>query len=143
MIHVGDKIVEPRGIARVTVGERVVFDSATSGGGGITGFVSPNPVAGAVAQISAQTVTTQEATVYAEGGVAPYTYAWVKTAGGPNWTILRPASVTTAFRATGVAAAGDDTATFEVTITDARGHSVTASVDAIASNYGRLSGDAV
>lgn len=138
MIHVCDKIVAPRGIARVSVGAKVVFDSAS--GGGFTVSIDPTLVTGAVAHTDPRTVTTQNALASPTGGAAPFTYSWAQTSGSINWSVRTPTGQGTTFSCTSVAADSSETATFEVTVTDARGRTAVASVTASAQNYGGLSG---
>lgn len=111
-----------------------------AGGGAFPVTINPDPAYGAVAQLGGPTVTTQPVTASPGGGLAPYSYAWEKLVGSSDWSILAPTAQSTAFRCTGVTPGEDFTANFQVTVTDARGRSSTASVLATVSNYGRLDG---
>jgi hypothetical protein len=87
----------------------------TGGGGSITLAISPSPVTktGRTA-----TITTGNVTATPTGGLAPYTYAWVKQS-GDDINITAPSSAVTAFRADGMSVDEVRTAVFRCTCTDA------------------------
>lgn len=137
MIHVGDKIVVPKGFSKIRVGARVVFDAAKVGGG-LTVFALPTLARGAQAFGSPVDVTTQPATATASGGTEPYSYLWSTVTSDGAWVITSPNSRTTSFRRSALSEAQTSTATFKCTVTDARGRTGEAEVDAICQNYGNL-----
>lgn len=66
------------------------------------------------------TVTAGPCTATPTGGVAPFTYAWVKLS-GDDITITAPTAATTSFNASGMANGEDRSATFRCTVTDTLG----------------------
>lgn len=118
-------------------GDAVLWSGA---GGAFEVLIDPSPAMGAIAQDSAGSVTTNLCTATPLGGVAPYTYLWTKTEGSDDWIALASLGQSTAFRCSEVPAGESGIATFEVTVTDSRGRTGTASVGAYVSNYGGLSG---
>lgn len=116
------------------------FVLGAGGGGGGGGFTVPldnNTAMGGAASNIAVAINTSAVTAMPAGGTAPYVYAWSKTAGDSNWSILSPAAATTQFRRTGNAPGDTETATFICTVTDANGaHSTSAACQATVTNYG-------
>lgn len=98
----------------------------------------PASAYGAASSNTPVAISTEVIIATPSGGVAPYTYAWVRTDGGvDSWTIIFPASQETSFRANSVASGVIRTATFKVTVTDARGQFVDSiNINATAENYG-------
>ena len=91
---------------------------------------SPSPIA----------IQTQPVTAAAQGGTAPFTFAWTQASGDPA-TILNPTGAQTAFRFASVGPGDSRGASFVCTITDATGASAQPStVFASATNYGNLGG---
>ena len=127
-------------IGRVSVltpaGSVDVFNAAD--GGALGASVSPILVTGAQASGSPIPITTAETEARAANGRAPLAFAW-SGGGTGEWSITSPSSPRTAFTCTNVAEGETYTATFTVEITDARGRSDTASVNASVTNYGDLS----
>ncbi len=99
---------------------------------------SPGYVSGARAGVN-QPVFTRQTTVTVSGGKKPYSFAWSTVV---DWTVTAPTSATTSF-SSGVSPGTDATATFTCTVTDARGDTVTASVNAAVFNYGGGSGGVI
>lgn len=145
----GSKMAIPRGImlpdgslkafARVAIraasGDGDLWDSASYSG--LTVAVEPAYAYGALAVPSAITATTNSVTAAATGAVGPVAWSWVKTAGDSSWSAVSPSEATTAFRHADTDPDGIEVvATFEVTATDGIGQTGTATVEAIALNYG-------
>jgi hypothetical protein len=86
----------------------------TGGGGSITLSISPSP-ATRTGQLA--TITTANVTATPAGGLAPYTYAWVKQS-GDDINAVSPSSAVTRFRADGMSAPETRTAIFRCTATD-------------------------
>lgn len=82
-------------------------------------------------------VATADTTLSIVGGRAPFTYAWARTdGGGHSWTINSPSALNTRFT-TLVAPYSLESATFEMTVTDANGTVVVGpEITAYAENYG-------
>lgn len=137
MIHAGNKLVVPKGISKVRVGARLVFDAAQVGGG-LSVIAFPEFVRGAQAFGSPVDVTTQATTATGSGGTEPYTYLWSEVTSDGAWTITAPSSRTTSFRATSLAENDTRSGTFKCTVTDARGRTGEFEVDAFCQNYGNL-----
>lgn len=76
--------------------------------------------------------TSNAVVITATGGTAPYSYAWtiITYTNGTSPTVGSPASATTTFTQTNLAAGDVDTATFRCTVTDSASNSTTVDVDA-------------
>lgn len=79
---------------------------------------------------SNSTLTTVIATAIPTGGITPYTYSWVRTA-GTKGVANNPTSAVTTFTATGMAVDEYSTNTFRVTVTDAVGTTATKTMTVI------------
>lgn len=127
-------------IARISMrdagGDFVLFDSATAGTLDVA--ISPSPVVGSDGQSGDAIIETGPATAVASGGTEPYSYAWDDPLGSSDWAIETPLSATTSFTALSVSAGASATNDFRCTVTDARGRTGTATVQARAFNYGGL-----
>lgn len=112
------------GAWRSLVGVKVYSDGAwrdvanfTSGGGSITLAISPSPV---TAQRRNATVQSLNVTATPTGGIAPYTYSWVKQS-GDDITALSPSAAVTKFVASGMDELEERSAVFRCTGTDSLG----------------------
>lgn len=106
----------------------------------MTATVAPLSVEGYVYSNAPMTCRTEQAEVTITGGVAS-TYSWTRIDVAPGaWTIVAPGGQRTAFDAPALANGETRTATFQCVVTDANGNTVTLSVTANASNYGRDTG---
>lgn len=107
------------------------------GGGGVAVPLDSNIALGGAASNINVAINTSAVTAMPDGGVSPYTYAWSKTSGDANWTILSPNAATTQFRRTGNGPGESETATFICTVTAANGATgVSSAVQATVTNYG-------
>jgi hypothetical protein len=95
----------PGGVLAVTAGFR-----ATASPGGISTSV-----------FGLSSASSQSVTVTPFGGVAPFTYAWVRTSGDTTITANTPSSGTSWFDVTGLALGEYNTAVFRCTVTDSTG----------------------
>lgn len=124
------------GIARasILVGgvDYVIFDGAA---GGLTVDASPIDAVGWGNSPADVLVTTNLVTATASGGTAPYSYAWAQIDGVEVWGITAATSAASRFNVT-VTAGGVETATFECTVSDARGRTGSVLVLATAYNFG-------
>lgn len=80
---------------------------------------NPTSVTGAGSGFAPQTVTTGSTTVTAAGGVAPYTYNWVRVSGNANITTTNPAMAITKFEYVNMPVGTSASAIFRCTVTDA------------------------
>lgn len=105
-----------RARVRTSAGLKTFFrDLAASGPSAVT--VNPDQVSGARNSMTPALVVSQETTVTATAGTAPFTYAWSQVSGDPM-TIANPAGAKTAFSAT-VPRETSMTGVFKCTVTDA------------------------
>ena len=93
--------------------------TATGGSGSLTATASPKS-AYAEAPLG-NTATTPTITVAAQGGTAPYAYAWTRKSGDVGVTATAPSSATTAFTATAPEPGDFKFAQFCVVVTDDAG----------------------
>lgn len=126
------------GLIRDTDSLETFFSPA---GGAFTVDVPPTAYGGAAANFPIA-VTSESVTVTISGGRAPFTFAWERTDDIlGDWSIINPASQSTAFRVAGLGPGVGDTAEFACTVTDANGTEViTGNVLVYAENYGGLGG---
>lgn len=112
----GDKAVE-RMVLRTPTGDKDIYVAAS-----VPLVVSASPISavGSVSTGGIATVTSNDVTVTATGGTAPYSYAWAYDSGSGTITATSPAAATTRFSGP-VASESIDDAIFECTVTDARG----------------------
>lgn len=80
---------------------------------------NPTSVTGAGSGFATQTVTTGSTTVTAAGGVAPYTYNWVRVSGDANIRTTNPAMAITNFQYVNMPVGASASAIFRCTVTDA------------------------
>ena len=80
---------------------------------------NPTSVTGAGSGFAPETVTTGSTTVTAAGGVAPYTYNWVRVSGDANIRTTNPAAATTRFEYVNMPVGASASAIFRCTVTDA------------------------
>jgi hypothetical protein len=106
-----------------------LIDCGTSGP--LVAVAEPSYVSGARSGAS-QRVYTRATLVSASGGKAPYSFAWAAVAG---WLVTSPSSANASFSSI-LGPGSDADATFDCTVTDARGDTVIASVNAAVFNYG-------
>jgi hypothetical protein len=103
--------------------------------GSLTVDASPIDAVGSGNSPADVLVTTNLVTLTATGGTAPYSYSWTQIDGVEVWGITAPSSAASRFNVT-VPGGGVETATFEGTVTDARGRTGSALVLATAYNFG-------
>lgn len=103
--------------------------------GGLTVDASPTDAVGSGSSLADILVTTNLVTASASGGTAPYSYSWTQIDGVEVWGITAATSAASRFNVT-VTAGGVETATFECTVTDARGRTGSVLVLATAYNFG-------
>ena len=116
-------------------GSRTFWDGSNVGT--ISSRSSPTYTRGGAAVPTAVTIVTSPVTVITDGGAAPFTYSWsLASSSGGTWNVTDPGKVTTSFECFSVAPKENFTATFECVVTDARGATDTATVTAVANNYG-------
>lgn len=98
----------------------------------------PGEAYGAASSDTPVDVSTEVIAASPTGGVAPYSFSWTRTDGGvDSWSIIFPAAQETSFRANAVVGGAIRTATFRVTVTDARAQVVNSiNINATAENYG-------
>ena len=127
-------------IARMSIltsgGDAVLFDSAGGGGGGVSVSLGAFDALGSVMNGATTTVTTNEITASVLGGTPPYTFAWAKLAGGAGWLITAETSSATRFQYSTVDPYDEQSGEFQVTVTDARARTATATINATVYNYG-------
>ena len=100
--------------------------AGSGGGGGGTITLSLNTSSVNVATFNSST-NTSNVTATPSGGLAPYTYSWVKQSGGAI-TASFPTVATTRFAASGLTVDETRSAIFRCTCTDALGSTATADV---------------
>lgn len=104
-------------------------------GGTIAVSASPPTVNGYITGVGSSDVSTGSTVAAGSGGVAPYSYAWEQISVSPyGWAIGAPTAATTDFTVTALPQGVSDSATFEVTVTDAAGAIGRATVIATALN---------
>lgn len=110
---------------------------AIIGGAGMPLAASANPtsVTGAGAGFLPEPVRTDSTTVTAAGGVAPYTYNWVRVSGNANINITNPAAAITQFQYVNMPVGAFASAIFRCTVTDAALATVIVEVTADLMNY--------
>jgi len=120
-------------------GDKLLYDASVGGGSlGVTAL--PYNAIGSRLTSGAAAVTTDEVTASAAAGTPPYTYAWSKVSGGSGWSILSPTAASTRFRYTTVDEGSSEFGEFKVTVTDARGRTGEATIEASVYNYGTWNG---
>lgn len=70
---------------------------------------------------TSDTITSNTVTATPTGGLAPFTYSWVRTSGSTDIDVNSPAAASTTFTGAGLDADTLTTATFTCTVTDALG----------------------
>lgn len=117
-------------------GVLTVLAGSVGGGsiGGLTVVASPINAVGSGNSPADIRVTTNLVTATASGGTAPYSYAWRQIDGVEVWGITAATSAASRFNVT-VPGGGVETATFECTVTDARGRTGSVLVLATAYNF--------
>lgn len=114
----------------------VLYDSAASMT--LSPTVFPASANGAGAASSPTSIATNAVTVSVEGGTEPYSYGWVQVGSSEGWTISSPSSRFTAFLKSNVPVESSVSEVFRCTVTDDRGRTGTADVQANVYNYGEF-----
>lgn len=129
----GDKAVSQM-VLRIETGDVPIY--IAGGGAGLVVDANPISVTGAVGSSGTPNVTTNTTTVTVSGGTAPYSYLWTEIEADFPWSIGSPNSASTRFTALSVSTIDNSFASFECTVTDARGRTGSVIVDATAFNFG-------
>lgn len=131
----GDKAVA-RMTLRTPTGDKEFYTSST---GGLTIDIAPVTATGSGGSGGELLVSTAQVTANTTGGTAPYSYSWAFTSGDSGWSITAPSAAATRFT-NNVTPVDSRSGIFTVTVTDARGRTGTAAVEAIVYNFGSFGG---